>query len=718
MNTKPSSPNDWIRLCEDYLHTGELRNLEYQLSRCSSPECMQMEEYYRGRLAWARGDYENAARIFHHASESARKRGDSDNQYESSIWRASCYSFLGEYKLAQKIIEDVAKTMDADHRLYAHVHFVRGLIASEQGNLFEAKEAFDESIELSLKHEDIRLEARCCANLAVVCKSLGSLDRAGRLIQRVKLLNTRNLESPKQMMQVRNTEVRRLRLKGDLEAALEEGLPLPEEVDDGSLHYCGWLALNIAMVASDLDDFTLAEQSWERAAMLLESVQDRAFSKAELLWERAWIRYRQNRLTEAQEDIRRALNLIEAQMDTEHLHAYVISAIIDLKLGDLAFVSKNLRDARRDFDKSNKRMELASLQLHEAHYHLKKGHRNEAHDELIKALLFLREHRLFGSYYWDPDAMVPLCMIAISEDWGDQGVQLTSNLQQEDLYEVQRQDRADYYNKDVLEALGEYATTLVARRLAKTRWKDFVPLLDDSRAIVRLRAAKILQASSDPTALHHLEILNMDQDPQIRAWYQSLSMHGPAITVYSFGNFEILIRGVPLRLRNASTPKAKLVLGILLLCRDAGIKNRDLDLLLWPNLSSRSQRNSLIVTISSLNKALKEALGSEAPIELNYETKRYSIDLKGKEIWWDWNELCKLSKGLQIIEGMSPLQQDIWKIDPELFMRDFLEMLPKPGDLEANILWEWTSAYENIVEITTELEGIAHDRKEALNKRL
>lgn len=668
--------------------------------------------FCQARLAVVRANYESASQLFQEVVTAAQSPDNILLRQHSQVWLAYCHSLLGNYTLAHKLADDVLQISQGDDALYASALFVHGLIAANVSTMAEAADFFEQARVLALQARDEWIEARCCANLAAVCVPQGLMEHAGRMIHRVERLNSEGVRYPQQLMQVYNIQVYRLRLMGELEEALRAALPLPEDQDDGSIHHRGWLALTTAAVATDAGDFALAEQAWQRAAALIDHVQDGALINAELLWERAWLRFRQNRLDEAHQDISRALYLSESQADIEHLHAIVIAALIDLERDDLAFVGHNLIEVCNRFRAIKHDVGLASVLLHIAAYHLRGQHQCAARMALAEALTLLHDHRLHGAFYWHPPMMVTLCKIAIQEDWGDQTDLLIAHPPLKDMHTAQEHF---YLVSNPNEVLGDFAASLAARRLAVDHWEQFVPLLNDQRAQVRRRAAQVLRAAKSTAALARLDVLRHDLDPHLRQWYTQyvVQRQSGIVTIYSFGRFEILIAGQPLRLQNAGSRKARALLGALLLAGRTGLSSGDLALLLWPHQSEKKQQASLQTTISALRSILKDALCGDTLIMFDSESRRYALPLRPDQVWWDWDRLRQIAAAEQRGKHDPRLSQEAVELYHESFMEDFLALLPQPQGLDDWTARRWNSTYDTIVELVEEHEGLAATWMEA-----
>lgn len=507
---------NWIAVCEQYIRSGELHALSQLLEEALPQNTQATVLFYRGRIAALEARYMQAAQHFQAAATAARVEGQSELHHRSLVWIAYCQNMLGNYRLARTLAERVANVVPIESPTYAEVLFVYGIIAADGDSLSKAFDLLEQARDMALLLSHRFLEARCCANLAPISISLGRLDRAGHMIQRVEQLGAQGEASPQQLWQIRNTNIYRLRFMGELAEALQLGTPLPEMTHDGSRHFRGWCALSTAMAAVDADQFELAERAWQQADKLIDGIDDNNLSRAELYWERAWLRLRQDRLEEAHADIRVALRLVESGMDTEHVHALVVAAVIDLARDDLALVSRYLREASDRFRAVDHRLGLASVLLHIAVYHLR-GHRPiQARLMLAEGLALLRRFRAYGSYYWLPSTMVELCRIAMEEDWIDESQTLMlrpivtdEQAPSSDLYEL------DSHPRDVL---GEFAAQLAARRLAERYWRAFAPLLSDHRPQVRRRAAQVLLAASDDEAYNQVMALRSDPSLEIQAW--------------------------------------------------------------------------------------------------------------------------------------------------------------------------------------------------------
>lgn len=706
MKDATSSLTMWFEVCDTHIHVGELHQLAALLDRTTDPPPAPMKTFCHARLALARAEYEHASQRFQEiVSQTHHDLRDPLSQ-QSIVWLAYSHCMLGNYPLAHTLIAPLLPIAPCDDAVRANLLFVRGLIAANVNTMTEACTLFEQTRILALQLRNEWLEARCCANLAAVYVSCGHMERAGRMIHRVEHLNSAARRYPQQCIQVRNIQVYRLRLLGQLQQALQHALPLPEARDDGSIHHSGWLALTTATVATDAGDFILAEQAWQRAALLLGQVQDGALLDAELLWERAWLRLRQGRIAEAHNDITQALSLSETQVDIEHLHALVIAAVIAMERDDLACVGRNLIAVCNRFRAIGHNVGLASTLLHIAGYHLREQRLDAARAASAEALLLLHEHGLHGAFYWYPPTIVSVCKLAISEDWGDPQHDLFGTMRTAPPSTAPERPSFAPHPHDLV---GDFATSLAAHRLASAHWEAFAPLLRDTRPHVRRRAARVLRAANTPAALAQLALLRNDPEPLLRQWFaRHVAQHpNEAIVISSFGRFDILVGGQPLKLHNAGTRKARALFGVLLLVGHQGIISSDLALLLWPEQPEQRQHAALQTTVSALRRFLKETTGNEHIIIFDTASRRYRLITPSSKIWWDWEHLRQIATTTNHHIALPIECQQAIDRSPEPFMQAFLDLLPQPTQLDPQTALRWNSIHDMIIELVEEHEALA-----------
>lgn len=695
-----SSAADWLQACEDHIRVGEFVALVGLLEHPPSPACLAGSIFYRAHIAILQSDYDRASALFHDAYGAALTNDDTRLAQRSLIWQAYSHTQLDHYRLAQKLLADVMSYTADDDQLHGEVLFVQGLIAANCETLPTAQQWLEQAHDLALHLRDDWSEARCCVTLAAIYVHQGLMTRAACMLRRVERICQPHMPDSLMILQAHNINLYRLRLMGDMEEALGVALSLPEATDACYIHYHGWLALSSARVAIDASRFDLAEQSWQRAADLLAAVRDNEISRAELFWEHAWLCFRQGQLDAAHQHIRQALELIHDQMDIGHIHGWAIAAIIDMERGDLGMAGRNLQEAAERFRVSGHWTGLASVLLHMAAYHLRSHRPGAARKALAEALTIMRERRLYGAYYWHPETMVTLCRLAAQEDiWEGQAALLACQLQAvvgPQTCEVSEPE------DDPAASWGDFAASLAARRLAADHWDDFVALLRDPRPQVRRRGAQVLRASGHPHALALLQTMHDAPVPHHHQEGRSAPTgEQPAVVVRSFGRFEVLIDGEPLRVRTAGTRKALALLGVLLLAGPGGIESSDLALLLWPTRPADDQYAALYATISALRKVLHDALGGQSPIKALH--RRYRLQIEDSGFWWDWDQLRRLLQGPYCDAQAEQLARQLYH---PAFMEGFFDLLPEPPDDRLTAM-RWEDVYQQVLDLQEEHEAAA-----------
>jgi hypothetical protein len=370
-------------------------------------------------------------------------------------------------------------------------------------------------------------------------------------------------------------------------------------------------------------------------------------------------------------------------MDTECFHAYVIHTIIGMRSNDLSVASYSLNQANDRFRRVGHVVSLAGALLHYAAYLLTHENLRSGREALAEALTILRNHQLYGTPYWDPLLMVELCRKVIQEDiWDDQADSLAAHLFHIPESSVAKKFELEGGPKGMW---AEYATALAVRRLARNYWREFVPLLSDPRPLVRRRAIQVLYASDSTEAKALVEPLRAD--PAGEAEHYFFTQKVWPVQIHSFGPTKLFINGRPLKLDKASTSKALLIFNALLLYRQYGMSSNDLGLLLWPEKSPTARSSVLQMTISNLRAALGEALDKpERKQVIKSEQGRYYLRLPETAVWWDWQELQRISSGMPIDAHIRRAAEGLYR---ESFMRIFAELLPPPNlDPTTELAWE------------------------------
>jgi tetratricopeptide (TPR) repeat protein len=699
----------WTDMCDQALRQGQFGTLETLLDALPVAADV-VASFYRGRLSIARGHFEIAIRTLQRATEDLHEPHHVAVHTRCRIWIAYCHTMLGNYRLATTLVERIVATTTAGSHLFAEACFIAALVKADSGSLLEAKDGFEQVRDVAWMVQDSVLEARCCANLVPIYIHLGLLDRAGHMVQRVEHLADHGVVSHQHRDQIRNANVCRLRLMGQLDAALAAGLPLPTTITADTRHFQGWLTLSIAMVATDRGTFDVAEAAWERAWDILRPITDNHLSHAELLWERAWLRFRQQKLDAATRDVQKALEFITDQTDSEHLHAYAIAGIIDCERGDLALVSRHFAYALDRFRHTQHYLALASLLLHVAGYHLQEQRSWEGRKALAEGLTLLRRFQVYGAFYWHPTLVIRLCMLAIGEDWDDYAADLSLATSIDDPAAV-TPDRYGLTSSPQT-VLGDFATALIVRRLAPTAWETFVPLLQDHRARVRRRVGQILIAAHQPESLIHLHPLQTDPEPGLRRWYeQHVGPHlpreavpRPDFSIRSFGSFDILANGATSKVTAAGTRKAKAILGLLLLAGNHGFPSNDIVVLLWPQGPPSAARSSFNSATTGARTLLKPILSTHPTPALAYrrDTGRYYLSMALVRPFWDFAQLDDLVATATQSGWSQPIQDLADTCYHPAFMDDFLDLLPNADRVAADLRIQWESVYDLVCQLLEE----------------
>jgi tetratricopeptide (TPR) repeat protein len=504
----------WTTACEEAMRAGAVEQLAELLVQAPALTRDAPLLFYQAHLAAARASYQEAAELFHAARLEAEISSDTYLAHASLVWQAYCQTLLGNYPFATTLLVEVSECAPSDD-VWVHIWFVKGLIAANVATLLQAEHAFVNAKLIAMRLNDHWLEGRCCANLAAIYEHMGLLDRVARLIRRVEQIQQEGPYHQRWSLQIRNITVNRLRLQGDLGAALQVALPLPTE---GGVLFRGWLALSTAHVAMDADDFALAEYLCSQASELLEPVYDQEFSSAELRWQYAWLRFRQGRLDEAYRQSQAALTLLDDHTDADHLHAFAIAGIIALARYDFGAAWLHLHRASEGFRAIYHTVGLASVLFHLAEYYLQIGQLDDAGPALAEALILVQKHHLYNTYYWAPNIMVRLCGSAMQGTlWSKQPLDFETFASQSARSATNT--RCTRQPEDVV---GDAATSLVIRRLASSYWQEFMSLLSDPCAKVRWRVAQVLYAAKSHESLHALQQLRNDPDRRIQHWLANI----------------------------------------------------------------------------------------------------------------------------------------------------------------------------------------------------
>jgi tetratricopeptide (TPR) repeat protein len=698
----------WARACARCLHAADIAALRQLLATPPSDTAAADLAFYQGHAAAASTDYQAASRAFQQALQAALVSGDQLSAYASQIWLAYTQSVLGNYALAEALLAHGGHDPPADLQLQSARCFAQGILASYRGALPDAQAYLEQARTLAQQSGSRWLDLRASVNLASVYQHQGMLDRALCLSRRLTPSEIAPTLGAGCTTQIRNLVVNCWRLQGDLDMALAVALPLPEGTCAGP--FAGWLALSTALVAVDADRFALAESYWVMADHLLAAQANDELVVAELAWSLAWLRYRQGLLEAAQVHAAAALCLIDDLMDMDYLHGRAVAGVIALARGDLGSAECHLHAAYQGFRRYGHRVGMLSTQLHLTSYYWQTGQAQAAQLALGEALASLRTCGMFGAYYWCPETMVRLCTLAMTgEAWEQQaqavGQQSSARLGREGL------EGTD----NLAEVWGDFAATLAARRLARTHWRAFVPLLDDQRARVRQRATIILLASEHTAAIELVEASRAAQpaspaapapvpalphpiavpSPALPAPPTAAPTPGLPVVVQSFGCYRVLQGDRLLKLQRTGTRKALAVLGILLLAGERGVESRDLALLLWPGPSEAQQRASLYSAIS----ALRAVLGDSDGTLICPTAGRYYLRVDPTRLRWDWWELRAAVAQIGCGEGA---WQRLSQCYHPALMEGFFDLLPEPQSLSRPLHMQWMEIYERIHDLVEE----------------
>lgn len=654
----PTDASTWTEVCADCLHTGRLRVLEPLLAAAPAEAAPELVAFYTGHRAIAQADYTAAVAAFQRA---AQRTASPTLAHVCACWLAFAHTALGQYDLAGALLAEPPPPGACAASQGAY-WLAQGLLASYRTVLASGQAALEQALTLAKQSEDRWLATLTRIILVSVYQHQGRLDRAMRLLRQIGYPDQLDALEPIRQFQVRNLAVNCLRLRGHLESAWACGWPLPSGTALDNHRFAVWLALSVAIAATDADNFALAERSWEAAHTRTACVTDE-LDQAEIAWVRAWLWLRQGHLDQADTHIQTALSWIDDLMDTDYLHARAIAGVIALERGDMGMAACHLHAACAGFETIGHRMGAIGARVHLVCYYWQTQQIDAARAALAEVWAALHESGLMGAYYWLPSAMVTICTLAITGDiWAE---------------DTGAQERGAV-------VWGDVAATLASHRLARQHWRAFAPLLDDPRPNVRRRVTQVLRAAEHPGAERLLAAL--EAAPARQRPPAAPSAHGP-LTIYSFGTFRVLRDGEPVQVRRAGTRKALALLGILLLVGERGVESRDLALLLWPGGGEAQQRSSLHSAVSGLRAVLDDRDGAV----LEAAAGRYYLHLPQAGIWWDWAERR------QRLQGGAALADDPG--EDASFLEGFFDLIPAPPDLPDALQRQWESLYEWLHEL-------------------
>ncbi|KAB8139749.1 hypothetical protein F8S13_26980 [Chloroflexia bacterium SDU3-3] len=666
MDTFPATDADrWAEACATCLRAGHLRELGSLLDAAPVSALRERVAFYTGHHALAQANYLGAADAFQQAAERAACPALA---HTSTCWLAFTHTALGQYDLAAALLAP-PPPVQASSVSQGVYWLALGLLASYRTALESGQTALEQALTLAKQESDLWLATLTRIILVSVYQHQGRLDRAMRLLRQIGYPDQLDSLEPIRQIQVRNMAVNCLRLMGHPEAACV--WPLPSGTPLDSHRFAIWLALSVAMAATDTNDIALAERCWETARASTPGATDE-LGQAEIAWVGAWLWLRRGQLDEAEAYIQTALSWIDDLMDTDYLHVRAIAGIVALERGDLGMAACHLHAACVGFERIGHRMGLVGARIHLACYYWQTQQLEMARSTLAQIWSALHERGLMGAYYWHPSAMVTLCTLAISGDiWAGAGP----------------------VDEPTAGAWGDLAATLAAHRLARQHWRAFVPLLEDGRPNVQRRVQQVLRAADHPDADQILatqsRVRRCPQSP-------SVSRAGAPLNIHSFGTFRVLRDGEPIQVRRAGTRKVLVVLGILLLVGERGVESRDLALLLWPGGTESQQRSSLHSTISGLRAVLEDRDGKV----LEAAAGRYYLHLPQANIWWDWAERHqRLPSAAERASSIGQLD------DPTTFLEGFFDLIPQPPALPEELQRQWESLYEWLHELAATREA-------------
>ena len=619
-------------LTEEMLNGQHLDKLQGWL-QCLAPKSQTMHPkflLYRAQLQARVGQPQEALALL---GEARRALGQTHQPHYEMLMLAQMgliHIQQGDYSTARRLLEQAQHISTKDTRLSPDLDLLSSSLTAVTNSIPDAIKQSQKALYQYEIQTDLYGQAQTMITIAGLAIDLGQMSKAGTLLTQSAEIG-RQLASPA-YLDILNTTMaaRRFWLAGDLAQAkqiLTAHESLVQEQVISSLFSVRFLQTT-GVVHRDEGEFAQAE-TYLKEALNIAMEQHAWALKPGIIEDLAWLHFRQGNLDAACKLAQQARTLINDENSRQAAQIHTLLGILAREQGQLHDALFHLETAQKAFEALGFKLGLWSNQLHLAQSYFELGYQQQGIEQLRQALSFARENSLKGAYFWNPNLVARLCVVAIAEDIETRyatclAAELSNYLELEDILTLKELDdpRADLACIHLLKAVG---TAEAQRQLHSYAAKAASPQ-------IKQQAKRALSQLTD----------QQQDTPRV-----------PEIKIHCLGNLLVERDGQPIEGQSwagkskAGRQKVKTLLAYLVERGSHGATKDELIEALWGSKAwgrdETKLESSLARTLSALRQVLEPDLVAPAPSSfvLNEDGRYY---LNSNQCWVDAQEFQRLIK--------------------------------------------------------------------------
>lgn len=496
-------------LAEEMLNNQHLEKLRGWL-KCVAPKSQLAHPkflLYRARLQARTGQPNEALALLGEAQRVLSQ--DHHPRYEMMLLAQMglIYVQQGDYASASRLLQQALHGASSDTLPPADLNLLISSLMAVSENVSTAVDIAQKALYQYELQGDLFGQAQTMIHLAGLAVDQGQMPQAQTLLaQSAQIIE--QLGSPAYLKIMHITlAARRFWLAGDLahaEQILEDGAALLHDSSISPLFSIKFRQMQ-ANVTRDQGRWSQAESQVQATFDIAVKRQAWAL-KPDIIKTAAWLKLHQNDLAEAQQLAHQAQNLTIAENVRQSAQVRVLLGVLAHQGGRYQEALLHLETAQNIFAAQEATLELYGTRFHLTQTYFDLGYEEQAVASLSQALAFARENEVAGGYFWMPQLVARLCVVAIAKD---------------------------------VEA--RYATCLAAKLVNILTVDDLSILIRSDEAPHRLAALHLLKAMDTDEAQRQLQTLTLPNpnEPLTVGSTQSGEQALPNIRIYCLGNLRV-----------------------------------------------------------------------------------------------------------------------------------------------------------------------------------
>ena len=320
----------------------------------------------RGAIAYMKGDLRDGLNLLNQAEQAFRSEENIFGLILALSRRATAYRFLGDYAASLRDADEMIQFAEASDEwqfLYAEALRVKGLALYRLGQARQSVDFLEHSLDIFTRINDTSKIPVLLMETGMVYRVLGNYTEAKNSYEKALRVWRRNGNLSWQASLLNNLGVLHY-FQGEHEnaaLAFEEGLLCARRSSYTRME--ALIAIGLGDLYAEINDFSVASQSYERAAEVIREMDDR-FLQYSLTLAQANLALLQKEIADARTILAVVADSIKSsQSHYENGHLNFLYGKLHLMEESLAEAIRELEQAEHHFSEDGREMESAVARL-------------------------------------------------------------------------------------------------------------------------------------------------------------------------------------------------------------------------------------------------------------------------------------------------------------------------------------------------------------------